>query len=343
MKLRKWFQLLVLTGLIVFGSVITASGTELEKLLCDKNKLYTYDDMEQDINSLLVKYPQWIQADVLGKTFDGRSIYHLAIGQRSADKHILIFASIHGREHITTQLVMKQTASFLRQMSSENGTYRNIKYQELLKGKIVHIVPMVNPDGVTLSQLGLEGMMSGATRQKIYEIYELDDAVELEPYLKRWKSNAEGIDINRNFDACWEDYDDKLGHPSSDHYKGNTVACTAEAQALIELTNKYPFERTISYHAQGEVIYWYFLQDGFLLETSKAFAEDISKVTGYPLDANYIELDPAGYKDWAIQKMGIPSLTIEVGKGTVPLDIEQLPSIYEKNKNVLLETLYSIR
>ena len=39
----------------------------------------------------------------------------------------------------------------------------------------------------------------------------------------------------------------------------------------------------------------------------------------------------------------IPSLTIEVGRGTNPLEMSQLPAIYEQNKNVIGEILYGLR
>ena len=84
----------------------------------------------------------------------------------------------------------------------------------------------------------------------------------------------------------WDSYNDHLGHLSSDHYKGTSPASTEEAKALIKLTEQYPFKRTVSYHTQGEVIYWYFAQTGDLLNESKAFAESASAVTGYPLDAS---------------------------------------------------------
>ena len=44
--------------------------------------------------------------------------------------------------------------------------------------------------------------------------------------------------------------------------------------------------------------------------------------------------DPAGYKDWALLKMKIPSVTIEIGKGESPLLENEFPEIWEKNKNV---------
>ena len=57
-------------------------------------------------------------------------------------------------------------------------------------------------------------------------------------------------------------------------------------------------------------------------------------LTGYPLDDNYEALDPAGYKDWAISKMNIPSLTIEIGSGTSPVPADQLDILYKQNADV---------
>ena len=109
------------------------------------------------------------------------------------------------------------------------------------------------------------------------------------------------------------------------------------------MTEKYPFKRTISYHTQGEVIYWYFGQEGEFRTQTEEFAKLISSETGYVLDENYTALDPAGYKDWALDKLNIPSVTIEVGKGVNPVEHSQIDSIWEKNQNVWYAALYNIR
>ena len=121
--------------------------------------------------------------------------------------------------------------------------------------------------------------------------------------------------------------------------EGTAPGTTVEAKALISLTETESFTRTISYHTQGQVVYWYFGQKGALLEESRAFAKAISKVTGYRMDANYEALDPAGYKDWALSAKGIPSLTVEVGSGTNPLPHAQFEQIWKENRNVVYETL----
>ena len=44
-----------------------------------------------------------------------------------------------------------------------------------------------------------------------------------------------------------------------------------------------------------------------------------------------------GYKDWCIQKLKVPSVTIEVGSDILshPIGKQALPKIYSKNKNVI--------
>ena len=46
------------------------------------------------------------------------------------------------------------------------------------------------------------------------------------------------------------------------------------------------------------------------------------------------KIAPAGYKDWALLEMKIPSVTIEIGKGDSPLSENEFPEIWEKNKDI---------
>lgn len=323
------------------GSDSTGGNDPL--FLCRDKEIYTYHDMEADLVVMEAGHGDLAAIDTLGETVDGRELYHILIGDKNAPNHVLFTASIHGREYITSQLLMINTVDFLTGLKADQTFREGITYQDLIKDTAIHIVPMINPDGVSISQSGLNGVQKDDVRQKIYQIYEMDQAIEMEPYLTRWKANAEGIDINRNFDANWEAYQDPAGHPSADHYKGEHPESAIEAIALVKLTNQYPFVRTVSYHAQGEVLYWYFGQQEPLLSESRAFTEAIAAVTGYRMDDNYEALDPAGYKDWALMHKGIPSITIEVGRGEVPVDPAQLAEICRQNETVLptvLNTVY---
>ena len=327
---------------LLFGAAASMTVFAADPYRVETEQPYTYTDVVLDCLELAGRYPGIVAADSLCTTFDGRQVAHLLIGDVHASKHVLIMGAIHAREYMTSQLVMKQTIDFLEAMESGTAEYKGIPLSELMEDTAIHVVPMADPDGVSISQFGLAGIQTEAARQKVLEITALDKGGS-EQYYRRWKANAEGVDLNRQFDGRWKEYRDPAGHPSSDHYKGTAPLCTPEAAALAELTLRYPFRRTISYHEQGGVVYWYFGQEGDLLAESKNFADAISAVTGYPEDPNYQNLDPAGYQDWAIEKLGIPSLTIEVGNGTCPLPASQLPDMVLRNRNVWMETLYNMR
>ena len=110
----------------------------------------------------------------------------------------------------------------------------------------------------------------------------------------------------------------------------------------VSYTHLDVYKRQISYHSSGQVIYWNFGQEGNLKAVTKAFARRISNATGYALDGNFKILAGAGYKDWALQSMGIPSLTVEIGKQDSPLPWRCFEKVYQENRNVWEEVLLEL-
>ncbi len=312
---------------------------EYRTLRIDENpSVYTYADMEKDLETLKFAYKDLVTLEIIGSTADGRGIYDMVVGAPDAPNHVIVHGSIHAREYITTKLIMKQLAYYLKCLSDGTGMYKGVPYSELFRDVALHIVPMVNPDGVTLCQYGPEGLRTEAVRQTVLQITLMDGYTNF----TQWKANAGGVDLNRNFDALWSEYAG-TPHPSSDLYKGTSPGSEPETRALISITATNPVKRTISYHTYGQVIYWYFAQTGTLYEDSLAFAQEMSGITGYPPDANFTQLDPAGYKDWAIQTLGIPSITIEVGYGQNPVPDSQFETIWNENKEVWAGMLYTLK
>ena len=306
--------------------------------LCFQSSLYTYGEFQRDMAALQNNAGTALRVDEIGQTVDGNKLYDFRVGNPAAERHLLVFGGIHAREYITAQLVMRQLVQLLSDQST-NGSYENIAVRELLSNTEIHFIPMANPDGISISQLGLEGLHTEAVRETVRQIASKDGKALTESYLRQWKSNANGVDLNRNFDALWESYNDHLGHASADHYKGTAPECELESKALADLTRQFQFDATLSYHTQGEVIYWNFGQEGELKNMSLLLANRVSELTGYRLDGNFHALDTAGYKDWAISKLGIPSLTIEAGHGGNPVDPAQMDAIWRENRNVVPMTL----
>lgn len=321
--------------------ILTEKKTSADKaLIIDENKkLYGYEDMEKDLKALSVKYKDMTSLNVIGETLDGRDIYDLVIGEEEADDQIIIHASIHAREYITTKLVMKQLVYYLDSLKNDLGEYKGIAYSDLFDDVAIHVVPMVNPDGVTLAQFGYDGLKTRTAKRAVRDIVGED----ISTYdFAQWKANANGVDLNRNYDAMWDEFEG-AEKAAAERYKGTAPGSEPETEALISITEANNVVRTISYHTCGEVIYWYFGQRDRLYDESLAFVNEISEITGYEPDGNSGMLDPAGYKDWALEKMRIPSVTVEVGHGGNPVPDSQLEDIVNRNKDVWAGTLYNYK
>ena len=91
--------------------------------------------------------------------------------------------------------------------------------------------------------------------------------------------------------------------------------------------------RDSSYHTQGEVIYWQFLD--YLPARSEEIGRAFAAASGYELAETPYESSFAGYKDWFIQRFDRPGYTIEAGRGESPLPLSQFPEIYADNVGIL--------
>ena len=102
---------------------------------------------------------------------------------------------------------------------------------------------------------------------------------------------------------------------------------------MVDLTRRVDPVLTLSYHSQGNVIYWKFGN----LEPAGArqLGEDFAAVSGYTLSDVPFASGFAGYKDWFILTYDRPGYTIEVGSGRNPLPLSQFPDIYDRNLGIL--------
>lgn len=303
---------------------------------------YSFTQMEADIRSLKQRYGERLQVSQIGTSRDGRAIYELVIGNPNAPKHVLFQGAIHGRESMVPLLMMTQAEMALANYDS--GHYNGRALSETFAQVALHMVPMINPDGVTISQFGLESLWNEATRQAVIDSYTSDTALErtsrsLEEYLMYWKANGFGTDLNQNYPAYWESLAATATGPSYAGYKGTAPLSEPENQALAALTESRSWAATISYHSMGNIIYWDTVNNQ-VSEASRELAQMISSVSGYRLDHS---LGKGGYKDWVQTKTNpIPSVTVEVGSVPCPMPLSEFPAVWEQNQSVWVHVIDQI-
>lgn len=307
---------------------------------CSNVGTYTYQEMQVDLNSLKATYPK-MQMDVLGNTIDGRQLYHVVVGNPSAPHKILVHGGIHAREYISSQLVMREIVALL-EMQQNNLLYHGQSIATLLQNTCIHFVPMVNPDGITLVQGGVDALNTQAAKTMVMSMAAQDQVTDLATYLRKWKNNINGVNLNRNFDAFWQEATPKVDHPSNMFYKGTGPESEVESKALANLCRQLMPDYTISYHTQGRVIYWYFGETGNYKAKGQHLANVVHQNTGYTISNTWSQTDAAGFKDWAVQKLDIPSVTIELGRGTSPVDESQITQMWTENDGILPDLLVGL-
>ena len=245
---------------------------------------------------------------VIGKSQFGRNIYAVKIGE-GRPTGIGQYA-IHGREFITAHLAIAH-------------------YERGLENGSCWLIPMSNPDGCLLSEVGISSVEKEEDKKYLLSICDENQDFSL------WKANGRGVDLNVNFDANWGEGLKNIRNPGAENYIGESPFSEKESMALKEFTEKIQPDYTVSYHTKGEEIYWRFLNSSRTCPHHSYLAAVISKVTGYPLKDAFGSV--GGYKDWCIKKHGIPSFTIEVGADEYahPLREPALTDIIKKNKDVL--------
>ncbi|MCQ2752162.1 MAG: hypothetical protein MJ189_03595, partial [Coriobacteriales bacterium] len=144
------------------------------QIIADINsELYTYDSLQNDIEALKSKYPQYVTSDVLTTTVDKRNVDCLIIGDKDASKKIFVTAAIHAREWRTSQVLISEISDFLTKLTLDES-YKNSSYSQLMKGCAIYAVPMVNPDGVCIAQGGLSGLQTESAKERVANIAKSD-------------------------------------------------------------------------------------------------------------------------------------------------------------------------
>lgn len=226
------------------------SKEEYEKINYNFNKKLCYKDVEYYLNK--INNSDIVDLYVIGHSVDNRNIYGLEIGNGS--KVIFLDANIHAAETANTHILIQFMSEVVNMYESGNTNVKNA----LNEFKLV-VMPCINPDGYEIFTNGIESISN-----KELWVYKNKNKINFE----NLKSNANGVDINRNFPTqnAGLYYKSKgllynvsleKNTGSKSYFGGYSLGSEPETKAAMYFMLKH-YRSVVSYinlHSQGRVIY----------------------------------------------------------------------------------------
>ena len=277
---------------------------------------------------IAARYPA-VTLGELGSSAMGHPLRVLRIGRGGT--RLLYNAAHHANEWITTPLLMKFTEQLARADAFGTEIFGQ-SARALLDGASLAVVPCVNPDGMDLVTGDLR---SGADYLSARSIAADYPGIA---FPNGWKANIRGIDLNLQYPAGWErareiKFAQGFISPAPRDYVGPSELSAPESQAMYAFTLAFSPALTLSYHTQGSVIYWKYLD--FDPPGARVIGRRFAAVSSYLLEETPYASGFAGYKDWFIQAFNRPGYTIEAGLGDNPLPLMEFDRIYGENLGIL--------
>ncbi len=273
----------------------------------DAGAYHTYEEVEAVIRSLVEARPDLVHHEVVGTSWEGRSIHAVRISSGGEDlPAYMITGAHHAREWISVEVPV----ALMRWLVESYDTDPEAK--ALVDSRRIWVVPVVNPDGLVYSQT----------------------------HYRMWRKNRRdngdgefGVDLNRNYghvfgqagssDSTW-----------SDVYHGPEAFSEPETRALRDLVARERCVGTLSFHSYGELVLFpwsYGYEESPDHAALAAMAAGIAAKNGYTAEKSSDLYPSSGdFDDWFYGDAGAVSFTIELANQFVP-DEDEIPAIVGAN------------
>jgi hypothetical protein len=199
---------------------------------------HTYATLNREIDSLQRAFPGLIRVFTIGETTAGKTPIRAVKLSRNVgkddDRPTLLFDGCH---HSNEILGAEICLAILRTFTRDDG--KDPEITGWLNRFQIYVVPVLNVDGYQV-------VTSGADPRWRKNRRDTDGNGVLEI--------TDGVDINRNYDFNWAH--GGSSDPQSGRYRGAYPFSESENQALASLARAKRFLASITYHSQGEVIYY---------------------------------------------------------------------------------------
>ncbi|MEX0918459.1 MAG: M14 family metallopeptidase [Candidatus Paceibacterota bacterium] len=218
----------------------------------------------------------------IGQSVEGRIIEAYTFKAEEASDQLLFVGGIHGGYEWNSVFLAYQVLDYLT--ANPDVIPDNLT---------ITIIPVANPDG-------LYKVVGKTGRFTVAEVPVGD--------VSAGRFNANGVDLNRNFDCKWQ--------PES-MWRGQTVSAgfgpfsEPEARALSDFVVANQPGAVVFWHSQSNAVYASECEAGILPETL-VLMQTYAEASGYPSISSFDHYEVTGDAEGWLASIGIPAITVEL-------------------------------
>ena len=194
-----------------------------------KNQYISYDETIEFFKNSSKGFSDFLQVDVIGKTWEQRDIIVVTISNNVSKSHkkpaLFYTGTIHAREWIGIELAVGFTKYVLEQYKF------NPKNSTIFDNATLYMIPCANPDGFEFSR-------------KHFSFWRKNRRQNLD--------GSYGVDLNRNFSIGFKE----SKNPKSNIYSGPFPFSEPETQTIKNFVDSHQnITIALDYHSQGNVFF----------------------------------------------------------------------------------------
>ncbi|MBO6257469.1 DUF2817 domain-containing protein [bacterium] len=131
------------------------------------------------------------------------------------------------------------------------------------------------------------------------------------------RTNANGVDLNRNFPTKnWGEDTSAAGDNPQDYYGGKSAGSEIETQFVIDIIEKYQPKLILTLHAPYKIVNY----DG----PAQDIAQKVSDIIGYPVEPSIGYPTPGSFGTYCGVERNIPTITLELDE-KIPVETLEQP------------------
>lgn len=283
------------------AAVRTFVDKGVERPLVPPNYLRPIDEELDELLDIGSRYPGLAKSEVIGHSIEGRPIVAVHVTNFADPRPrplIGLTGTAHGDEIGNGPFGMAVLHHVLRDQATQAGP------RSILEAREVRAIPYLNPDGRAYAERG-------------YVTGEKSDLMH--------RTNARGVDLNRNFPDNWGTTPTRRGSA------GSGPASEPEVQAAVAYWRTHRPDLFIDVHSAGERI----LLPPDATDDVVHFAKTMARRNDYGVtsSAKFTAGGTSGTgKDWVYHELGAPSFTLETGTTHHMTDADLAASVLRNSR-----------